>query len=436
VAGFRPYAYDGPVIDPLVLVRGVHFAATALAGGTVFFAAFCAEPAFCNAQAEASRQSFRRAGRWLTWGALAITILTGLAWLVWLASDILGASLLEVCLQGGAWSVLTETRFGIVSLARLALALMLGVSILWPALRWIQLAAGAGLVALIALIGHAGAAPDGTGDFRLAADILHLISSAAWVGALPALALLLHQMRRVNDDWAGAVATEAVRRFSVTGVASVAALLATGIVNSWSQLSAVRDLVTTDYGRLLLLKIGLFVAMIGIASVNRFHLTPRLSFAGVLGKLEHNSIAETVIGICVFLFVGALGAMAPPVHGHNHAAAAAAIPADASFVHIHSSQAMADVTIEPNHAGPVRMTIRLSHEDFTPFAVKSVDVVLKAEAQPGVAPLSRKAEQSPDGLWRVDGLQLGQAGVWSVLLTIDAGDGPPITLDAPTVIER
>jgi copper resistance protein D len=425
------------VIDPLVLVRGVHFAATALAGGTAFFVVLCAEPAYSAVQAETSRQSFRRAARWLTWGALAVTVLTGFAWLVWLASDILGASLLEVCLHGRAWSVLTETRFGIVSLARLALALVLGVSMLWPMLRWVQLAAAAGLVALVAFIGHAGAAPGRTGDLRLAADILHLISSAAWVGALPALALLLHQMRQVNVDWAGAVAGEAVRRFSLTGIASVAALLATGIINSWSQLSAVDDFVTTDYGRLLLLKIGLFVAMVAIASVNRFHLTPRLSVAGVLGRLEHNSIAETVLGICVFLFVGALGAMAPPVHihGHNHQAVSA-IPGDAAFVHIHSSRAMADVTIEPNHTGPVRMTIRLSHEDFTPFAVKTVDVVLKAEAQPDVAPISRKAEQTPDGLWRVDGLQLGQPGVWSVFLTIGAGDGSPITLDAPTVIER
>lgn len=423
------------MIDPLVLVRGVHFAATAFAGGTAFFVALCAEPAFNNLGRDAARQLFRRAGRWLTWGALAVTVLTGLAWLVWLASDIFGASLLEVCLQGGAWSVVHQTRFGAVSLVRLALAVLLSVSICWPALRWVQLAAAAGLVGLIALIGHAGAAPGGAGDFRLAADILHLIASATWVGALPALALLLHRMRQEDDDWAGAVAAEAVRRFSIAGVVGVATLLATGVVNSWSQLSAVGDLVTTDYGRLLLLKVGLFIAMIGIATVNRFHLAPRLSLSGILGRLEHNSIAEAVLGICVFLFVGVLGTMAPPVHGHNHEAAAT-IPADAAFVHIHSSEAMADVTIEPGRAGPARVSIRLLREDFTPLAVRSVNVVLTPEAQPGVAPITLKAEQRPDGAWQVDGLQIRQAGIWTVLLTIDTGSGTPITLDAPTVIDR
>ncbi len=100
------------MIDPLVLVRAVHFAATALAAGTAFFLVLVAEPGFRAAGAEHDWNEYRRAARWLAWAGLALAIGSGAIWLIWLASDIYGASLVNVCLHGGAWSVLKETRFG------------------------------------------------------------------------------------------------------------------------------------------------------------------------------------------------------------------------------------------------------------------------------------------------------------------------------------
>src|SRR5437588_8307828 len=105
--------------DPLILVRGVHFAATLLACGTAAFTVLVAEPAATKIQAD----PFRRRLAVLIWLALAIAALSGAAWLVLLASDILGTSLVDVCLHGGAWPVLFDTRFGLVWCVRLALAL-------------------------------------------------------------------------------------------------------------------------------------------------------------------------------------------------------------------------------------------------------------------------------------------------------------------------
>ena len=125
--------------DPLILVRGVHFAATLLACGTVAFTVLVAEPAGTKVQA----RSFRHKLTTLIWLALAAAILSGAAWLVLLASDILGASFVDICLHGGAWPMLFDTRFGLVWCARFALALLLGLLILWPVARSLQLAAAA-----------------------------------------------------------------------------------------------------------------------------------------------------------------------------------------------------------------------------------------------------------------------------------------------------
>jgi copper transport protein len=151
--------------------------------------------------------------------------------------------------------------------------------------------------------------------------------------------------------------------------------------------------------------------------------------------LERNSLAETGIGLCVFLFVGALGTMAPTVHDHVHIPATS-VPADAAYVHIHSADAMADVTIEPGRAGPARARILLMREDFSIFTAKALTFVLTPQAGTSIPPISRSAKRLPDGAWQVDGLELGQPGIWTVKLTINPGTAEPIVLDAPVVIER
>ena len=91
--------------------------------------------------------------------------------------------------------------------------------------------------------------------------------------------------------------------------------------------------MTTDYGRLVLLKIGLFVAMVGIAAANRFHFTPQLPAASTLQALQRNSLGETGLGLCVMVLVGALGTLSPSGHAHS---TNANVPPDAAFVHIHT----------------------------------------------------------------------------------------------------
>jgi len=410
------------VIDPIILARAVHFAATVLAAGTVCFMLLVAEPAFGRARGIAT---LRRRANITIWAALAAAIASGAVWLALLAADIYGAPLVEVCLHGGLWQVLTGTRFGAVWSVRLAVALLLGVLLVWPSLRWLQLAAAAALIAPLALTGHAGATPGAAGQLHLASDMVHLIAAGAWLGGLPALALLLSSARQPKG-----LAARAAARFSALGIAGVAALLVSGLVNSWMLLSAPRDLIATDYGRLLALKIGLFAAMLAIAAVNRFHLTPRLAARHARRALMRNSIAETALGAGVLLLVGALGTMEPAAHHHLPTLE---IPADAAFVHIHTEQAMADVMIDPGRAGVANASIRVMHEDSSEFPANEIRLTLDPPS-PGPQPINRSAVHQPDGTWRVDGLALGAPGNWTVRVIVPVESGKQLVLDAPIVI--
>jgi hypothetical protein len=59
----------------------------------------------------------------------------------------------------------------LVCTIRLGLALVLAALLPWPAMRLLQITAGAGLIALIALTGHAGATPGTAGGIHLASDM-------------------------------------------------------------------------------------------------------------------------------------------------------------------------------------------------------------------------------------------------------------------------
>jgi copper resistance protein D len=77
--------------DPLILARAIHFIATLLAAGVIFFAAFVAEPALAKASADDRLVvALRRRLAWLAWLSFGVAVLSGLAWLVLTAQDISG----------------------------------------------------------------------------------------------------------------------------------------------------------------------------------------------------------------------------------------------------------------------------------------------------------------------------------------------------------
>ncbi len=92
-------------------------------------------------------------------------------------------------------------------------------------------------------------------------DVLHLLAVAAWLGGLAALVVSLY--------WGPPIERTAVRRFSRIAFGSVVVLVATGVYQSWRQVGTWHALTDTSYGRLLLLKVGLVVVLVGIAAVSR-----------------------------------------------------------------------------------------------------------------------------------------------------------------------
>ncbi|WP_329488943.1 FixH family protein [Kitasatospora sp. NBC_01246] len=89
--------------------------------------------------------------------------------------------------------------------------------------------------------------------------MLHLIAMALWLGGLAAMAVGLRH----------GIGAAAAERFSKVAFGSVAVLTATGVYQSWRGLGSWSALTDTEYGRLLLVKTGCVVAMLGVAWISR-----------------------------------------------------------------------------------------------------------------------------------------------------------------------
>jgi len=269
----------------LIAARSLHFAASASLMGVFAFHCLVADPAFRRAGGESAAAPSERRLRRLAWASLALALVSGAVWFAEVAAEMSGKPLDAMLAQGVLGVVLIRTRFGEVFLLRLGFAALLAFCLaperrIDGALRWATLALAALIVASLAWAGHGGATPGTPGDLHLVADIVHLLAAGLWLGTLLPLALLLAEARHSSkDDWAH-IAQIAVGRYSRLAMASVLALLAGGLVNTWFLAGTVPAMVGTEYGRLLLVKIALFVAMLLIAAVNLRRLGPRLAASG------------------------------------------------------------------------------------------------------------------------------------------------------------
>lgn len=184
-------------------------------------------------------------------------------------------------------------------------------------------AAGIALTTL-AWTGH-GAMDDAvTGWVHLAADATHLLAAGAWIGALLALGLMVARPAYRLDATHLKLTHRALDDFSLAGTVFVATIIVSGMVNAWLLVGIgnLSSLVTTLYGRLLLAKLALFGVMLGLASLNRFRLTPAFErliatsdHQGAIRQLRFSLAVETGCAVMIFALVAWLGTLAPPASG-------------------------------------------------------------------------------------------------------------------------
>jgi copper transport protein len=363
-------------------------------------------------------------------------------------------SALGIVVQGATadatsfWSVLDpsvvgdvlDTRFGMVWGLRLLAWLAVGVLLALPAarlrtaeLRTASLGAtglamgaaarplGVGIAAVLlaflcltpALAGHASTLDPSA--LLVSANAVHITAMAIWVGGIGMLVLALPAAtRRLEPPERTRLLAATVMRFSSIALFAVAALVASGITQAIPELESFSDFIETAFGRALLAKIVLLLALIGLGAWNQGRARPRLAVLAIAGAPPGHTGAELrrVLRAEAALMAGVLGVTAALVSYAPPAGAGSGtgLPFSTSE---DLGPAEMQLTVDPAQAGPNQVHMYLfNRRDGRQYdRVKQLDVRATLPEK-GLGPLQLRTEKAGPGHYVVRRAQLAPAGDW------------------------
>lgn len=207
-------------------------------------------------------------------GAIAASVATGLQ-LMAQAGVLAGVGLVGM-MDSEMLSLLWETQAGDAAFVRwIGLALLVVVLISPPILFRVVGAVAAFIVALsFSLVGHAQADPN---SIVAPAIVLHVIALSFWAGAFWPLRAAALGATSIAD------AAELSDKFGRIAVWVVGGLALVGAVAALQLLGGVEALLSSDYGRTLLVKLLLVGAVLILAATNKLSIVPAMQ-AGDVGS--------------------------------------------------------------------------------------------------------------------------------------------------------
>jgi putative copper export protein len=154
----------------------------------------------------------------------------------------------------------------------------------------------------LSVSGHDGVDPGSSWKTEIA-DWVHISAASLWIGALATMALLL---------WSGApeLRRAAFLRFSRLATVLIGLVLAAGTYLAIVRLPHLRDLWSTGYGHVLIVKICLVALALSWGAFHHFFVRPRLQLSSRIGR---SLAGESMVGVAVLLVAAILVDSKPPV---------------------------------------------------------------------------------------------------------------------------
>ena len=215
-------------------------------------------------------------------------------------------------LLGTPWGTAWKSGMGAatLSLAGMTLAVR-GRRFGW----WLASAGAFVLAAYPTATGHASAVEGRLRLLSLSGDLLHLLAAGVWLGGLAVILLLERRWRRdLNHEKGSSLLPALVPAFSPVAVVSVGVLVLSGLFASWLHLPSPSSLLTSSYGRILLVKVLLAMVVMGLGGWNWRRLSPRLFQPNGPPSLRRAAGLELALGTLVLLLTAILVRTSPLGH--------------------------------------------------------------------------------------------------------------------------
>ena len=311
-------------------------------------------------------------------------------------------------------------------------------------LRYLAWAAGAlgagGLAASFSFSGHTTVVP--LSAFAGPLLVVHLAAAAAWLGAIPAMALLFRKRNTLSDRELFA----ATKRFSLMATVSVIAVGVAGTALAVMMFEK-PDQIFSAYGKDLLAKIAVVAVFAVIGAYNHFAAVPALERSAAAEPVDTDTdpalrkesparrrlrrllTIETAGVVAVALMTTLVTSQGAPaaggshgVDGHGHSARVNlnTQPVNAVAQGVIGDGGV-DVELSPAQAGSTGvLKVRLTDAMGRTIDAQSVTVEL-THIGTGVGPIERELTKTDDKSFTVSTKDFGIAGQWRVRIVAKIG---------------
>ena len=355
-------------------------------------------------------ERIRRGMAFSVYGGVLLMAIATLLNLVTIRDAYSGIGLRELVFEtpsGGYWL----TRMGLVLLAG-----VLGTFMFEAPKRSSAALMGAVAVYLWAYTATSHAAAAGSGSaWARGIDFIHGMAALTWIGAVVGIAVAARLGRR-DLAWA-----KLTGRFGLLASVMVFLLLASGFLATFVQVDDVEKLWKTNYGVVLLVKLGLIVPLLGVAFYNARRGKDRLA-AGAPGEPRRFlkfAFAEVVLGMLVF---AAAATLTQTTNSRSVALEQEAPVFDTTSVF---GDLSIRLNVDPNRTGLNTYRVELSNESGEAVSAERVRLTFRYQEDATVGASSLTLTPS-DGLYIGQGPFMTLEGRWRVEVEVRRADADDV----------
>lgn len=318
--------------------------------------------------------------------------------------------------------ILTETRLGVIWLARLGLGLLA----VWLAGRnesllkdWSGFIVNLALLFTVTLTSHA--ATEAKPLLPILVDWVHLIGMTFWLGGIVYLFTGIRQLQSLDDQQRTKLTSLLTRRFSANALVFVAIIGVTGLYSAYLRVGEWSALLTTLYGHVLLVKQGFVAGLLVVAAINFLIISPRLNRERVQGTA--NSKLVSFFGKILIVDLTLAGLLLASVSFLTYIPPAKLpAPAITDFTSIQEADDIKiEINISPAHVGQNTFTLILISSDGNVIP-SAKQVLLRFTPSQSNIPPSELQLINNGGMFTAQGSNLSFPGKWQVQAVVRRQD--------------
>ena len=246
--------------------------------------------------------------------------LVGFGLIIVFASNILMLTVQTLRLETSAFDVL-QTSFGMTWIIRMAITVaLLGIWFGMERAKKLSLKNQLPLLILsLILIGTTTMMGHGMASEQpsaIALDYIHNLVSAIWIGGIIFFAFtLLPSFGKLKDDRGEKMSLAAIPRFSIMIIIAIGVVIISGPTLMWLLESDVEMIAESTYGKLIIIKILLAAAMIGIGGYHQFGIQKKAEKDIKSGKISVNKKLKRALKVEAVIGIVLLGVVAVLTNG-------------------------------------------------------------------------------------------------------------------------